>query len=471
MKKAGDGADNVTQQAWSSLGQGVLEDFAKAIQDGGVSPNTTDAEGNSFLHWAALHGRTAILSFLLQKGAMVDAVNTAGQTPLHWAAMSLVAEGVQKLLLAGAKLEAEDSGKATPLIIAVQRGQVAAAKMLLINNADMLKADVDGNTPLHWAAHLNHELLLRELLARGVDQFIPNANQRIPLQAAAKKGNIVALSVLFEFLDVKQLQHALKLEDANGKTMMAVAVEDEHFDIIRHLKRMEPSSWDVTAAHNASRLRIGSAVVAVLVLVLYFMTVISSGWFGGVSIVGFAFLLISACLHFALAFFGNKGMDRSELRAKPRAYICPITGRVYDRYDGYSWHFFQPIAKNLPLLARCHFLLVLAELYTSPVKGRGRTQETASSVQGFDGFFQSIESFLLALVFSAIAVSALYSVTTSMKALKRGVTRYENKHGARSRFVRYIEGLPAARWKNFFTFWLSMDVWDDRHEARVDEIV
>lgn len=49
-------------------------------------PVTTDSEGITLLHWAALNNRLEVAKYLISKGAEVDAVGGVLQsTPLHWA--------------------------------------------------------------------------------------------------------------------------------------------------------------------------------------------------------------------------------------------------------------------------------------------------------------------------------------------------------------------------------------------------
>src|SRR5688572_26676188 len=44
-----------------------------------------DADGNTALHWAALHGDSTLVKELLERGAVATATNQVGATPLLYA--------------------------------------------------------------------------------------------------------------------------------------------------------------------------------------------------------------------------------------------------------------------------------------------------------------------------------------------------------------------------------------------------
>ena len=67
-----------------------------------------DDQGYHALQWAALNNRVACCSFLLERGAPVNAMDTSGQNALHWAAVRGSLSAAETLLRAGADLAAQD---------------------------------------------------------------------------------------------------------------------------------------------------------------------------------------------------------------------------------------------------------------------------------------------------------------------------------------------------------------------------
>jgi ankyrin repeat protein len=119
--------------------------------------------GDTPLHLAAAALRPRAATLLLERGALVNAVNRRGARPVHYACdprpnsggsrhQRAQAELIQLLADWGAELDQADRGGATPLHRAVRARSPAAVRQLL-----RLGARVDGrlrtrgSTPLHLA--------------------------------------------------------------------------------------------------------------------------------------------------------------------------------------------------------------------------------------------------------------------------------------------------------------------------------
>ena len=74
----------------------------------GPLQSQADDQGYQALQWAALNNRVACCSFLLERGAPVNATDTSGQNALHWAAVRGSLSAAETLLRAGADLTAQD---------------------------------------------------------------------------------------------------------------------------------------------------------------------------------------------------------------------------------------------------------------------------------------------------------------------------------------------------------------------------
>ena len=96
----------------------------------GASANASE-NGSTPLSYAAARGQRETVSFLLDGGASVSAVdNGFGRTPLHWAAYYGHTETASLLLERGADLDAQDKDGFTPLHVAVNENRYDMAAML-----------------------------------------------------------------------------------------------------------------------------------------------------------------------------------------------------------------------------------------------------------------------------------------------------------------------------------------------------
>ncbi len=107
------------------------------------------------LHEAVQARNAEMASFLLSRGADIDALDERGNTPLFYAVEARSGtsglELVKLLLDAGAKPDARGSSGATPLLKAVESGKKEEAALLLSGGADPEAAGPGGRTPLSAA--------------------------------------------------------------------------------------------------------------------------------------------------------------------------------------------------------------------------------------------------------------------------------------------------------------------------------
>jgi palmitoyltransferase ZDHHC13/17 len=108
----------------------------KELVSQGIDINAPDSETVTLLHWAAINNRRDIISFLLEKGAVVDAVGgELNATPLHWA---------------------------------TRQGHLGACVQLLQAGADPTIRDTEGSSCIHIAGQFGHTALVAYFIARGV---------------------------------------------------------------------------------------------------------------------------------------------------------------------------------------------------------------------------------------------------------------------------------------------------------------
>ena len=75
------------------------------------------------LQWAALNNRVAVATYLIERGAAVNATDNDKQTPIHWASVRGSLPCAELLLRHGARLDQADCRGYDPVHVAAQYGQ------------------------------------------------------------------------------------------------------------------------------------------------------------------------------------------------------------------------------------------------------------------------------------------------------------------------------------------------------------
>uniref|UniRef100_A0A182J010 Uncharacterized protein n=1 Tax=Anopheles atroparvus TaxID=41427 RepID=A0A182J010_ANOAO len=96
----------------------------------------------------------AMIQYLLDRGASIDAANTQGMNSLHVAVLNNLTPICRKLLDANANVNAEDTCGRTPLVIALENELLGAAEMLL-----QCGARVESAYQFRYTLHRNATLL------------------------------------------------------------------------------------------------------------------------------------------------------------------------------------------------------------------------------------------------------------------------------------------------------------------------
>uniref|UniRef100_W5MDT9 Inversin n=1 Tax=Lepisosteus oculatus TaxID=7918 RepID=W5MDT9_LEPOC len=159
-----------------------------------------DLEGRTAFMWAAGKGSDDVIRTMLDLKADIDINMTDkyGGTALHAAALSGHVSTARLLLERGALVDALDVMKHTPLFRACEMGHRDVILTLIQGGARVDLVDLDGHTALHWAALGGNAEVCQILMENGISPNVQDLAGRTPLQCAAYGGYINCMAVLME---------------------------------------------------------------------------------------------------------------------------------------------------------------------------------------------------------------------------------------------------------------------------------
>jgi len=192
--------------------------------------NVRRGDGVPLLYFAAANGHKAIVTYLLDKGAAMDASTDYGSA-LHIAAGNEYEEIVQELLVRGADPNLRDAWKQTPLHNTTPNKRADVAKLLI---DDLSARDHEGRTPLH---RCKSHAVATLLLSNGADVNVADDNGYTPLHWAATPREIVDRPTIEYFLaqgaDVARKDNA-------GLTARQLAIKNEQNELVVILNTHRP---------------------------------------------------------------------------------------------------------------------------------------------------------------------------------------------------------------------------------------
>ncbi len=180
---------------------GELRSIQRLFDTGKFTAQSTDEQGITALHWAAINGHDALCHFLLQSGADVNAQGGDAQaTPVLWASKRCHLAVVSLLLAHGADPLIRDDQGYNLLHSATLDGNVFQL-VLLLHQPDLPVdvPDAQGHTSLMWAAYKGFGACVDVLLRWGPDVHAVDDMGFTALHWALVKGSYVCIQKLVEF--------------------------------------------------------------------------------------------------------------------------------------------------------------------------------------------------------------------------------------------------------------------------------
>ena len=204
-----------------------------AFLDGGININAqSESDGRTALISSAARGDLQVSSFLVERGADVNAKDHKGYTALIHAIEARY-EDVEKILLNHPQLDPNARGLngVTALSKYVWREQKYAVEKLLERGADVNAQDNDGDAPLHGAAQSGNVEILDLLLDKGADPNLKNKQGGTPLMWAAVFGHEDAARRLI------QRGADPSLKDNDGMTARDWAIKNNRASVVTLLNK------------------------------------------------------------------------------------------------------------------------------------------------------------------------------------------------------------------------------------------
>ena len=206
-----------TRDSWHGRAESVLTLLAN-----GANSQTTDADGNTALHYAARSTDLSVAAALLDAGAPIDALNHEGQSALAVACHAANWPIAELLIKRRAKLHL-DHGE-PPLLAAagIAEDDPLGVKLLLKHRASIDETDANQRSALMVAASEGHAKIAAALRGAGANVALADSNGCTALMEAARAGadDIVQL--------LGQANPCIEARDLHGRDALTLACQSPH---------------------------------------------------------------------------------------------------------------------------------------------------------------------------------------------------------------------------------------------------
>ncbi|MFZ2956244.1 MAG: ankyrin repeat domain-containing protein [Candidatus Ozemobacteraceae bacterium] len=226
----------------------------------GLKITSRNQKGETPLMLAVELSPIPIITFFLEKGALLEDFDNASRTPLL-KALSRNAVVARFLIEKGAIVHYKENVPTQPIHEAVYSGRKELIDLLLQKGAGMEERDKSGRTPLHVAVYGGNPEVIRLCLERKADINATDSRGFTPLRMALEVGNATITALLLNDMnkasDTEKIDHSLlAIADRAGRQdIVDILVQNHFFDdfwkTVYDVKQVDASG--ATLLHRAVR--------------------------------------------------------------------------------------------------------------------------------------------------------------------------------------------------------------------------
>lgn len=206
-----------------------------------TSPNTSQPDGMTPLHWAAYHDNLPMVRHLIRAGASPDPKNRYGVTPSSLACLNGNNAIIKLLLKSGANPGHTLKSGETLLMTASRTGKPELVKTLIDYGADINATESKKQTAIMWAASAGNTQTVKVLLDAGADYQTPLRSGFTPFFFAVREGHSDIVNLFLKQTDDTDVKAPMIAEKSGGKlprkgtTPLILAIENGHFELAMDL--------------------------------------------------------------------------------------------------------------------------------------------------------------------------------------------------------------------------------------------
>lgn len=208
-------AGTLSDQLRQAASQGQFSLVSDLVKNG--AQFSSDQEGRTALHYAALNGHAEICKFLLQQGCSMNEKDVLGYTPLHRAASKGHTEAIDLLLKAKCDVDSQDEHGNGAIHESAWNGFSQTLELLIKHNCNVILTNKSGFTALHLASQNGHNQSARVLLYAGCNADLKNNYGDTALHTAARYGHAGVTRILIS------ARCRLNEQNKNGDTALHIS--------------------------------------------------------------------------------------------------------------------------------------------------------------------------------------------------------------------------------------------------------
>lgn len=235
--KKGNNPSQLNSNAFDATVYAILEDAPKEsieflLAQNGNDVNKITHDGRTYIFWAAYKGNTALMQYLLDKGAKTNVLDDHGYTIANFAAANGQANTkVYDLCIANGaniKNDLDHNGANALLLVAPHDKDFTLINYFISKGGDLKSVDANGNSAFNYAAKTGNIAFLKALIQKDVKY---NDNAMIfASQGTRSTANTLELYQYLETLKIKPTATGKNGENA----LHAIVRKENQADIINY---------------------------------------------------------------------------------------------------------------------------------------------------------------------------------------------------------------------------------------------